>query len=123
VKTLEPALLAAIEAEFTALDAAHAALQAGDAAGVTAMYDTANGMVGLAGAAPRLDGLAKAALSLCDLLDSLDGAVPDDLRPIAVHVDALRVLRADLPERDQLVVLGGLAKLRGRYGKAAAGEA
>ena len=121
VKTLEPVLLAAIEAEFGVLDEAFLALRGGDAAGVAALYETADRLVGLAAAAPRLAGLGKAALSLCDLLDSLAGAVPDDLRPIAVHIDALRILRGDTPERDQLVVLGGLAKLRGRYAAAPAG--
>ncbi len=116
VKALEPTLLAAIEAEFAVLDEAFRTLRSGDSAGVTALYETADRLVGLAAAAPRLAGFAKAALSLCDLLDSLAGAIPDDLRPIAVHLDALRALRGDAPERDQLVVLAGLAKLRGRYG-------
>ena len=123
VKALEPKLLAAIEAEFTQLDEGCRALQDGDANGVGTLYDTGNRILGLAGAAPRLKALGTAALSLCDLLDGLGGALPDDLRPITVHIDTLRVLRTEMLERDQLIVLGGLTKLRGYYGrKAAAAE-
>lgn len=115
VKALEPKLLAVIEAEFAQLEEGYRVLQAGDAGGVETLYDTANRILGLAGAAPRLKALGTAALSLCDLIDSLGGSLPDDLRPVAVHIDALRILRTEMPERDQLMVLGGLTKLRGRY--------
>lgn len=122
VKALEPKLLAAIEIEIAVLDEGYKALQRADASGIGRMYTTADGIVGLAGAAPRLKALGAASLSLCDLLDGLRGALPSDLRPIAVHIDALRVLKTEMPERDQLVVLGGLTKLRDHYsGKAAAG--
>lgn len=120
VKALEPKLLAVIETQLAVLDEGYKALQGGDPSGVGRMYETADGIVGLAGAAPRLKALGTASLSLCDLLDGLHGEAPSDLRPIAVHLDALRVLKTDMPERDQLVVLGGLTKLRDHFnGKAA----
>jgi hypothetical protein len=121
VKALEPELLAAIDAEFARLDAGVAAIGQGDPTGLKLMYDTANGLLGLAGAAPRLGALGKAALSLCELLDGLGGELPADARPIAVHVDALRILKTDLPERDQFVVLGGLSKVRSHTAKASRG--
>ena len=111
VKKLEPAILAAIDDEIAGMDAAVSDLGRGDAAAVSRLYQAANRLLGLAGAAPRLEALGKAALSLCELLDALDG-VPADFRPIAVHIDALRILRTQLPERDQFLVLGGLSKVR-----------
>lgn len=112
VKKLEPKILAAIDDEIAGQGVAFAGLELGEAEGLGRLYDSANRLLGLAGVAPRLAGLGKAALSLCDLLDGLKGVVPDDLRPIGVHLDALRILRTDLPERDQLVVLAGLSKVR-----------
>lgn len=123
VKALEPKLLAAIDAELAILDEGYKALQGADASGVRRMYETADGIVGLAGAAPRLKALGTASLALCDLLDGLRGAVPSDLRPIAVHLDALRVLKTEMAERDQMVVLGGLTKLRNHYNSKAASSA
>ncbi|MDZ4372750.1 MAG: hypothetical protein U1C74_15175 [Phenylobacterium sp.] len=121
VEALEPALLLAIEGEFVRLDEGVAALQLGAPDGLTLVYDTANGLLGLAGAAPRLGALGKAALSLCELLDGLNGAIPEDLRPIAVHIDALRILRHELPERDQFMVLAGLSKVRAHASRAPGG--
>jgi len=112
VKKLEPKLLAAIDDEIARQDVAYQELGNGEAFGLFRMYESANRVLGLAGAAPRLAGLGKAALSLCDLLDGQKGAIPSDLRPVRVHLDALRILRTDLPERDQLVVLAGLSKVR-----------
>ena len=114
VKQLEPALLAAIDDEIDGMDAALATLRGGDASAIARIYQAPTRLLGLAGAASRLEGLGKAALSLCELLDALEGAVPGDLRPVAVHIDAPRILRTELPERDQHVVLGGLAQVRTR---------
>lgn len=112
MKKLEPRLLAAIDDEFARQDVAFEELGNGEAYGLIRLYDSTNRLLGLAGAAPRLEALGKAALSLCDLLDGRKGVVPSDLRPIRVHLDALRILKTDLPERDQLVVLAGLSKVR-----------
>lgn len=112
VKKLEPELLIAIDDEIDGMDAAAGELKAGDVLAIARLYQAANRLLGLAGAAPRLAGLGKAALSLCELLDALDGAAPADQRPIAVHIDALRILRTDLPERDQILVLAGLKQVR-----------
>ncbi len=117
VKKLEPMLLAAIDDEIDGMDAAIGDLKSGSSDAIMPLYNAASRLLGLAGAAPRLDGLGKAALSLCDLLDGLNGAVPPDLRPIGVHIDALRILRTELPERDQIIVLAGLAQVRSHKGR------
>lgn len=117
VKKLEPALLAAIDDEIDGMDAAMSDLGRGETAAITRLYQAANRLLGLAGAAPRLDGLGKAALSLCELLDGLGGAVPPDVRAIGVHIDALRILRTELPERDQIIVLAGLSQVRSHTGQ------
>lgn len=119
VKKLEPKILAAIDDEFARQDVAYQELGAGDAYGLIRLYDASNRLLGLAGAAQRLEAMGKAALSLCDLLDALKGVVPADLRPIRVHLDALRILKTDLPERDQLVVVAGLSKVRTHKASAA----
>lgn len=121
VRKIEPALLAAIDDEIAGMDEAMGVLKDGDATAIGRLYAAANRLLGLAGAAVRLAGLGKAALSLCELLDGLDGSAPADLRPIAVHIDALRILRTDLPERDQFIVLGGLSKVRSHKPKRAEG--
>lgn len=112
VKKIEPKVLAAIEEEFARQDAAFADLKQGEAIGLIRMYGSTNRLLGLAGGAHRLENMGKAALSLCDLLDAQNGVVPADLRPIRVHLDALRILKTDLDERDQAVVLAGLTKVR-----------
>lgn len=112
VKKIEPKVLAAIEEEFARQDAAFADLTQGEAIGLIRMYGSTNRLLGLAGGAHRLENMGKAALSLCDLLDSMNGVVPTDLRPIRVHLDALRILKTDLDERDQEVVLAGLTQVR-----------
>lgn len=117
VKKLEPALLAAIDDEIGGMDAALSDLGRGEARAVTHLYHAANRLLGLAGAAPRLDGLGKAALSLCELLDGPAAAAPQDVRPIRVHIDALRILRTELPERDQIIVLAGLKQVRSHAGQ------
>lgn len=112
VKKLEPKVLAAIDDELARQDVAFGELGKGDAYGLIRLYDAANRLLGLAGVSELLTNFGKAALNLCDLLDGQKGVIPADLRPIRVHMDALRILKTGLPERDQLVVLAGLGKVR-----------
>lgn len=84
------------------------------AAAANALYKLTNQLIGLAGAA-RLDEMDRAAYSLCDLLDRMSRARRWDVDAVAVHVQALHLLRnpnALGSVQSLAAVLVGLKKVR-----------
>ena len=85
---------------------------------VERIYGLANELAGTAGVF-GLTGLGRAAYSLCELLDGMKGPGGWNAGAVTVHLDGLRLLRAEdggaLPPEAVAAVLTGLDKVRARF--------
>lgn len=91
---LADACLGAVDEALTDIDRAYKALPDDfDLAALTDLYDSANGLIGIATVAGLME-MDRAAYSLCDLIDRMMAMGRPDKEPIAVHVQALHLLRS-----------------------------
>ena len=119
VESLRAASLTAIEEKLRGLEALVANAQDNriDAHGMSDISRLSDGIITLAGTfrLPLLDATAR---GLCDLISLLRQSKSDDLKPVRVHVQAMRFLmfaNGSVAERESEDILRELARVRDRF--------
>ena len=115
VGTLKAACVAAVDKQLGELDQAFAVLpDTFDDAAMGKLYHCSTSLIGICSAAD-LKEMDKAAYSLCDLLDRMTASRRMERGAIAVHVQALHLLRRPPASLQLKEVLQGLARVRQKY--------
>ena len=115
VGTLKNAAVGAVDSQLSEVDEAFAAVpETFDPAAMGKLYDRVNGLIGICSTADLKD-MDKAAYILCDLLDRMMAARRMERVPIAVHVQALHILRKPPAALQVKEMLQGLARVRQKY--------
>lgn len=109
---LKADFLVEIDARLTRIEAEAAASEA-DAAARERLYAEASSLVGAPSVA-GLAGLDAALQSLCELVDGLRVGGEWKSEPVAVHIQALRLLRV-VDQAEAAAVLDGLRKVAARF--------